>query len=103
MATEARSKFGAPVFEPEAFRKQIHCVEKSSWNTVGTFRHPGHCGPFAFFIVWASSDAGLQLSDSLGLRCSQFNFLFVECDFFVCFQVVPVFVLSSTKADRQDS
>ena len=27
MAPEARSKFGAPVFEPEVFRKQMYCTE----------------------------------------------------------------------------
>ena len=29
MAPEARSKFGAPKFEPEVFRKQMYCIEKS--------------------------------------------------------------------------
>jgi len=27
MAPGARSKFGAPIFEPEVFRKQIYCTE----------------------------------------------------------------------------
>ena len=27
MASGARSKFGAPVFEPEVFRKQMYCTE----------------------------------------------------------------------------
>jgi len=27
MATGARSKFGAPTFEPEVFRKQMYCTE----------------------------------------------------------------------------
>jgi len=27
MAPGARSKFGAPVFEPEVFRKQMYCTE----------------------------------------------------------------------------
>ena len=27
MAPGARSKFGAPVFQPEVFRKQMYCIE----------------------------------------------------------------------------
>jgi len=27
MAPRARSKFGAPIFEPEVFRKQMNCTE----------------------------------------------------------------------------
>jgi len=41
----ARSKFGAPMFEPEIFRKQIYCIEKSTCDIVGTFRrHPQSFG-----------------------------------------------------------
>jgi len=37
MAPGARSKFGAPVFEPEVFRKQMYCI---SCDIFGTFRRP---------------------------------------------------------------
>jgi len=30
MAPGTRSKFGAPMFEPEIFRKHIHCIEEST-------------------------------------------------------------------------
>ena len=40
MAPGTRSKFGAPMFEPEVFRKQIYCIEESSCDIVGTFRRP---------------------------------------------------------------
>jgi len=40
MALGARSKFGAPVFEPEIFRKHIYCIEESTCDIVGTFLHP---------------------------------------------------------------
>jgi len=38
MAPGARSKFGAPIFETEVFRKQMYCIEESTCNIVGTFR-----------------------------------------------------------------
>jgi len=41
----ARSKFGAPMFEPEVFRKQMCCIEASACDIVGTFRRPGECAP----------------------------------------------------------
>ena len=60
MASGARSKFGAPMFEPEVFLKQMYCAEESTCDIVGTFRRPrndsalpaeirrpGNCGPFA--------------------------------------------------------
>jgi len=34
----ARSKFAAPMFEPEVFRKQMQCIEESTCDNVGTFR-----------------------------------------------------------------
>jgi len=40
MAPGARSKFGAPMFEPEVFRKQMYCIEKSTCDIVRTFRLP---------------------------------------------------------------
>jgi len=40
MASGARSKFGAPMFEPEIFRKQMYCIEESICDIVGAFRRP---------------------------------------------------------------
>ena len=40
MAPEARSKFVAPMFEPEVFRKQMFCIEESTCDVVGTLRRP---------------------------------------------------------------
>ena len=31
------------MFEPEVFRKQMHCIEESACNIVGIFRRPGNC------------------------------------------------------------
>jgi len=33
------------VFEPEVFRKQMHCSEESTCNIVETSRRPGNCAP----------------------------------------------------------
>jgi len=33
-------KFGAPMFEPEFFRKQMCCIEESACDIVGIFRQP---------------------------------------------------------------
>jgi len=40
MAPGARSKFGAPILEPEVFRKEIYCIEQSTCEIFGTFRRP---------------------------------------------------------------
>jgi len=40
MAPGARCKSGAPIFEPEVFRKQMYCIEESTCDIVGTFRGP---------------------------------------------------------------
>jgi len=40
MAPRARSKFGAPMFESEVFRKQIYFIEDSTCDIVGSFRRP---------------------------------------------------------------
>ena len=45
------NKFGAPMFEPEVFWKQMYCFEKSAYDTVVTFWplaviwRPGNCAP----------------------------------------------------------
>jgi len=36
MGPRARSKFGVPMFEPEVFRKQMHCIEEGTCDIVGT-------------------------------------------------------------------
>jgi len=47
MAPGARSKFGAPTFETEVFRKHMFCIEQSTCDIVGAFRrHPR--------VVWRS-------------------------------------------------
>jgi len=50
MAPGARNKFGAPMLEPEVFRKQMYCFEKIAYDIVVTFwpppaviRRPGNC------------------------------------------------------------
>jgi len=40
MAPGTRSKFGAPMFEPEFFRKQMCCIEESTCDIVRTFWRP---------------------------------------------------------------
>ena len=40
MAPGVRSKFGAPMFETEIFRKQMYWCEESTCGIVGTFRRP---------------------------------------------------------------
>jgi len=37
---QSRSEFGSPMFEPELFRKQFHCIEESTCDMCGTFRQP---------------------------------------------------------------
>jgi len=50
MAPGARNKFGAPIFQPELFRKQMYCIEKVL-VTLGSFgapiviQRPGNCVP----------------------------------------------------------
>jgi len=45
MAPGARSKFGAPMFEPEVFRKQMYCIEECVCDIVGSlWRHPQRIG-----------------------------------------------------------
>jgi len=51
MSLGARSEFGAPMFEPEVFRKQMCCIEESVVTFLGPFgapaviRRPGNCAP----------------------------------------------------------
>jgi len=54
MAPRARSKFGAPMFEPEVSRKQTYCIEESTCDIVGTVRRahsdsaPGELCPLCY-------------------------------------------------------
>ena len=41
MAPGERSKFGAPRFEPEVFRKQMYSIEEGTCDIFGTIRRPG--------------------------------------------------------------
>jgi len=56
MAPGARSKFGAAVFEPEVFQKQMYCIEvlvtflglfgtPQSFGALRVIWRPGNCGP----------------------------------------------------------
>jgi len=49
------SKFGALMFEPEVFRKQMYCIEESTCDIVGPFRRPGNCAslitPFSHVFI----------------------------------------------------
>ena len=58
MAPGARSKFVAPMFEPEVFRKQIYCIEESTCGIFGTswyppivIRRPGNCAPVPTLVT----------------------------------------------------
>jgi len=35
-----KNKFGAPMFEPEVFRKQMYCIEVCTCDIVGIFWRP---------------------------------------------------------------
>ena len=60
----ARSKFGAPMFEPEVFRKQIYCVKDSTCDIVGAFRRPivirrpGNFAPLTPLLVYENGVFG---------------------------------------------
>jgi len=57
MTPGARSKFGAPMFEPEVFRKQMHVLKKVLVTLLGLFgapmviQRPGNCAPFVPFVT----------------------------------------------------
>jgi len=64
MAPGARSRFGAPIFETEVFRKQMRCIEESICDILGTFRRstqsfstpivirrPGNCDPLTPLVT----------------------------------------------------
>jgi len=37
---QGKSKFGAPMFQSEIFRNQLHCIQESTCDIVETFRRP---------------------------------------------------------------
>jgi len=45
MAPWERNKFGAPMFEPQAFWEKIYSLERSTCDIVGTSRLPGIVPP----------------------------------------------------------
>jgi len=51
MAPGARIKFGAPIFEPEVFRKLMYFIEESTCDIVVTFRRPGNRASFAPLVT----------------------------------------------------
>jgi len=38
MAPGARNRFGVPVFEPDVFWKEMHCIEESTCDVVDTLQ-----------------------------------------------------------------
>jgi len=61
MALGARIKFGAPMFEPDVFRKQMYCKE-SACEIVWTFWRPHHHSvPPAVFQHPQSDSAPMEL------------------------------------------
>ena len=56
MTPGARNKFGAPMLEPEAFRKQMYCIEESACDIVtfwspAVIRHQGNCAPLSPLVT----------------------------------------------------
>jgi len=92
MAPGARSKFGAPMFEPEVFRKQMYCTEVlvtllELCGPPAVIRHPGNCAPLPPVVtplVTARSDETQQimvhsstqrLTGTFGFRGAKFSIL----------------------------
>ena len=55
MAPRSRNRLGAPTFEPEVFRKQMHSVEEGTFafsapSTV--IRRPENCAPLVASLHW---------------------------------------------------
>ena len=51
MAAGTRCKFGAPIFEPEVFRKQMYCIEESACDIVGIFWRPRSISALPEWVV----------------------------------------------------
>ena len=97
MAPRARSKFGAPMFEPEVFRKQMFCIEESICDICVTFRRPPHqlrtqkifMGGFWFRVIWWPFVFGVRSlwrHNLTSFTCFQTNvlakFVDIVCTFF---------------------
>jgi len=60
MALGSRSEFGAPMFEPEFFWKQIYCIEEGTCDVTllrlfgapGSHSSPGKLCPSRYAPVW---------------------------------------------------
>jgi len=57
MVPGARNKFGASMFEPEVFRKQMYCFKNSAYDIVVAFwspaviRRPGDCSTLPSLVT----------------------------------------------------
>jgi len=90
MAPWAKTKFGAPMFEPEVFRKQVYCIEESTCDIVRTFRLPpqlfgarGIMPPFP--PRYASESVGPQpiyLRNSQMLTATDLNWFQPDSDYY---------------------
>ena len=75
MAPGARSNFGAPMFEPGLFRKQMYYIEESTCDIVGIFGTrgsysvPGELCPLSHLLHPCSAvrDSGVDLHDTKGV------------------------------------
>jgi len=71
MAPRARSEFGAPVFQPEVFRKHMYCIEESTCNILGAFgapcidSAPGNCSPLTPPCYARSIDESMGNEDTV--------------------------------------
>jgi len=62
MAPGARNKFGTPMFEPEIFRKQMHCIEETTCDIVGTFWCPhSDSAPDNYLKQFAAASSDVNL------------------------------------------
>jgi len=78
MAPGARYKFGAPIFEPEVFRKQMYCVEECTYDILGIFRRPrNHSAPSQYFsaprVIWRPGNC-----DPLPLRYAHVDWTIIQ-------------------------
>ena len=78
MAPVERNKFGAPMFEPEAFRKQMkaYCFEKIGYDIAVTFCRPPvvirrsrNCAPLTSRYV----SGAMQLKSENFLKINKFS------------------------------
>jgi len=101
MAPGAGSKFGATMLETEVFRKQIHCIEESTCDIVGTFRpsarsfgapivtwRPGNCASTHLLVMPLGTEPS---SESCNHICQNFaSFGLPESFFYQTLQLTSV-------------